>query len=240
VRILAVLISGIVFSLVAASYADSSSSTVEKIPGCAPKCLTPGGTTPGDLPAGRYKTRYFFAGQMTLVFPRGWTSDEDSTGEFSASPKATPDARVIFWEDVFAVTAVKPGTWRRDGPLMRTSASLLGWLQTNPNLAVSKPTTGKIGKIRARIVDVRVSANAVNDDPGCPAKACVNFLRFPQWDEPYGIAGKSITRFYLSDVRYGGVRHLFVVAVEAVGTAQLNALLPAAKKLIATVRVPAS
>jgi hypothetical protein len=122
---------------------------------------------------------------------------------------------------------------------MRTSAGLAGWLQKNPNLAVSNPTTGKIGKIRARIVDVGVSANAVNDDPGCPAKACVNFLRFPQWEEPYGIAGKSVTRFYLSDVHYGGVRHLFV-AVEAVGRAQLNAFLPAAKKLIAAVRVPAS
>ena len=82
---------------------------------------------------------------------------------------------------------------------MRTSASLIGWLQKIPNLAVSNPTPGKIGRIRARVVDVDVSANAVNDDPGCPAKACANFLQFPQWQGPYGIAGKSITRFYLSD-----------------------------------------
>ena len=67
-----------------------------------------------------------------------------------------------------------------------------------------------------------------------------NFLQFPQWGEPYGIAGKWISRFYLSDVRYGGQRHLFVAVVEALDRAKLNAFLPSARKLIATVRVPAS
>lgn len=226
--------------LVAATNAASESSTSKPIPGCAPQCLPPRFVNPGNLPTGQYTTKYFFAGQMTLRFAKGWKSDEDSTGEFAAYPKATPNARVIFWEDVYTLTAVKPGTMRRDGPLRRTSASLVGWLQKNPNLAVSKPAPGKIGSIHARVVDVGLSANAVNDDPGCPAKACVNFLRFPQWEEPYGIAGKSVTRFYLSDVHYGGVGHLFIVAVEAVGRAQLHAFLPAARKVVATVRVPVS
>lgn len=108
----------------------------------------------------------------------------------------------------------------------------------NPNLAISKPTSGKIGTIRARVLDIGVSNGAVNDDPGCPAKPCANFLLFPQWGEPYGIAGKAITRFYLSDVRYGGQRHLFVAAIETLSQAQLRAFLPTAKNLIATVRVP--
>ena len=231
---------GVVLCLVVASDAASTTWVTEKVPGCAPQCLPPRFASPGNLPTGEYTTQNFFAGQMTLRFATGWKSDEDSTGEFATYPKATPDARLIFWEDVYALTAVKPGTMRRDGPLLRTSASLVGWLQKNPNLAVSKPTAGRIGKIHARVVDVGLSANAVNDDPGCPFKACVNFLRFLQWEEPYGIAGKSVTRFYLSDVHYGGKRHLFIAAVEAVGRAQLNAFLPSAKQLIATVRVPAS
>jgi hypothetical protein len=91
------------------------------------------------------------------------------------------------------------------------------------------------------VVDVRVSTRAKNDDPGCPEKACANFIQFPQWDGPYGIAGtKAVTRVYIADVRYGGARHLFVVAVEALSTPQLQAFLPTAKKLIATVRVPAT
>jgi hypothetical protein len=195
---------------------------------------------PGNLPAGKYQTRYFFAGEMTLQFAKGWLSGEDSTGEFWASPKSNQKARVVFWEDLYAAKPSIPGYWGRVGPLRPTSASLLAWLQKNPNLTVSKPRSGKIGKIHARVVDIGVSDGAVNDDPGCPAKACANFLLFPQWGEPYGIAGKSISRFYLSDVRYGGKRHLFVAVIEVTGRAELNAFLPSARKLIASVRVPAS
>jgi len=206
------------------------------IPGCAPQCLPPGGTVPGSLTTGTYQTQYFFDKQMKLSFARGWFSEEDSTGEFAAYAKKNPDSRVVFWEDVYTT---KPGSLQRVGPARRTAASLLSWLQRNPNLTVSKPTTGRIGAIRARIVDIGVADNAVNDDPTCPAKACANFLGYPQWDEPYGIAGKSISRFYLADVRYGGKQHLFVAVIETTGTAQLRAFLPGAKKVIASVRVPA-
>ena len=226
--------------LVTATVAYSRESRTTKIPGCAPQCLPQHLIEPGNLPAGKYQTRYFFAGQMTALFPKGWFSGEDSTGEFWAQPKSNPNARVVFWEDVYAVKPSAPGYWQRVGPLRQTSASLLAWLQQNPNLTVSKPRSGKIGTIHARVVDIGVSDGAVNDDPQCPAKACANFLRFPQWGEPYGIAGKSISRFYLSDVRYGGQTHLFVAVIEVPGRTELNAFLPTAAKLIATVRVPAS
>lgn len=220
--------------------APSASASTSNIPGCAPQCLQPRLTSPGNLPAGKYKTKYFFAGQMTLSVPKGWLSGEDSTGEFWASPRTNENVRVIFWEDVYAAKSSEPGYWQRVGPLRQTSQNLLARLQKNPNLTVSKPTSGKIGTIRARVLDIGVSDRAVNDDPGCPAKACANFLHFPQWGEPYGIAGKAVTRFYLSDVRYGGQRHLFVAAIEATSPRQLSAFAPTANKLIATVRVPAT
>ena len=223
-----------------AAVAYSGDSRTTKIPGCAPQCLPQHLIEPGNLPAGKYQTRYFFAGEMKLLFAKGWFSGEDSTGEFWAQPKSNPNARVIFWEDVYAVKPSAPGYWQRVGPLRQTSASLLTWLQNNPNLTVSKPRSGKIGTIHARVVDIGVSDGAVNDDPQCPAKACANFLRFPQWGEPYGIAGKWISRFYLSDVRYGGQSHLFVAVIEVPGKTELNAFLPSAGKLISTVRVPAS
>lgn len=222
--------------------AQASGLSATEIPGCAPQCLEPALTRPGNLPAGKYKTKHFFAGQMMLSFPKGWFSGEDSTGEFAAWSRSKPVAKLLFWEDVYALAAARPlGTWKRVGPLRRTSASLLSWLRANPNLAVSTPASGRIGTIPARVVDVRVSDRAVNDDPGCPEKACANFMQFPQWDGPYGIAGtKAVTRIYLADVRYGGAKHLFAVAVEALSTPQLQAFLPTAKKLIATVRVPAT
>jgi len=206
------------------------------IPGCAPQCLPPRYSEPGNMPTGAYQTKYFFAGQMKLSFARGWFSEEDSTGEFAAYAKKNRNSRVVFWEDVYTT---KPGSKDRVGPPRRTAASLLAWLQSNRNLTVSKPTSGRIGTIRARVVDIGVAHDAVNDDPTCPAKACANFLGYPQWGEPYGIAGKWISRLYLADVRYGGKQHLFVAVFEVAGTAQLRAFLPGAKKVIASVRVPA-
>jgi hypothetical protein len=239
-RLFGVLTASLLVFLGVTTGAIPSSLTANGIPGCAPQCLPPALIEPGNLPAGKYQTRNFFAGEMTLSFAKGWLSGEDSTGEFWASPKSNQKARVVFWEDVYAAKPSIPGYWRRVGPLRPTSASLLAWLQKNPNLTVSKPRSGKIGTIHARVVDIGVSDAAVNDDPGCPAKACANFLLFPQWGEPYGIAGKSISRFYFSDVRYGGTRHLFVAVIEVIGRAELNAFLPSARKLIASVRVPAS
>jgi hypothetical protein len=89
------------------------------------------------------------------------------------------------------------------------------------------------------VVDVSVATKADNDDPGCPAKPCANFLGFPQWGETYGIAGRGVTRFYFSDVQYGGQAHLLVAAVEGLDKAQFEAGLPAAERLIASAKVPA-
>jgi hypothetical protein len=226
--------------LVTAAVAHSGDSSTTEIPGCAPQCLPQHLIEPGNLPSGKYQTRYVFAGEMKLLFAKGWFSGEDSTGEFWAQPKSNPKARVVFWEDVYAVRSSIPGYPHRVGPVRQTSASLLAWLQKNPNLTVSKPRSGKIGTIPARVVDIGVSDGAVNDDPGCPAKPCANFLLFPQWGEAYGIAGKWISRFYFSDVRYGGQRHLFVAVIEVPGRTELHAFLASASRLIATVRVPAS
>jgi hypothetical protein len=235
-RRLTVCAASVAVFLGATGGATPSPQATSNIPGCAPQCLPPGGTTPGNLKTGTYQTQYFFAKQMKLSFAQGWFSEEDSTGEFAAYAKKNPKSRVVFWEDVYTT---KPGSLQRVGPPRRTAASLLTWLQRNPNLTVSKPTSGRIGTIRARVVDIGVAHDAVNDDPTCPAKPCANFLGYPGWDEPYGIAGKWISRFYLADVRYGGKQHLFLAVIEVAGTAQLRAFLPDAKKVIASVRVPA-
>ena len=232
---LVMVAAAVAFALAAAA----SAGDTKPIPGCAPQCLPPGKAVPGNLPTGTYQTQYFFAKQMKLSFARGWFSEEDSTGEFAAYAKKNRNSRVVFWEDVYTVKVVIPGNWRQVGPSRRTAASLLAWLQGNPNLTVSKPTSGRIGAIRAHVVDVGVADDAVNDDPGCPAKPCANFLGYTQWGEPYGIAGKWISRFYLADVRYGGKQHLFVAVLEVAGPAQLRAFLPEARKVIASVRVPA-
>jgi hypothetical protein len=146
--------------------------------------------------------------------------------------------KVIFWEDLHP-TRHKQGLKRVNGvPL--TTDGVVGWLRANPNLSVTAPRKGTIGSdLPATVVDVSVAGKAENDDPDCPAKPCANVLGFPQWGEPYGIAGGGVTRFYLADVKYGGKTHLFVAAVEGVDKTQLDAGLPAAERLIESAKVPA-
>jgi len=208
------------------------------IRGCAPQCLQPAYSEPGNVPKGTYTTQNFFAGQMRVLFDEGWAVGEDSTGEFASAATGNPDLRVIFWEDVHP-TRHKKGLERVKG-VPGTAKDVVGWLRANPNLSVTKPRHGTIGSdLPATVIDVSVAAKAENDDPGCPAKPCANFLGFPQWGEPYGIAGGGVTRFYLSDVKYGGKSHLLVAAVEGLDKAQLEAGLPAAERVIASAEVPA-
>jgi hypothetical protein len=170
---------------------------------------------------------------MWLTLDDGWTSREDSTGEFALSPRSSPDDQdVLFWEDVYPVE-----DGERVQGVPRSTAGLLDWMMANPNLEVAAPTRGAIGDIPATVVDVRVADDAVNDDPNCPVQACANFLGFPQWDGVWGLAAPA--RFYLSDVTYGGRQHLFVAAIYAENPADLKTLGAAAERLIASVRVAA-
>ena len=217
---------------------QAQTEPTEPIQGCAPQCLPPNLTRPGKVPEGTYTTQYFFAGQMKVVFDKGWAVGEDSTGELLASANKNPDLRVFFWEDVFPTTP-KQGLQRVKG-VPGTADGVVGWLRANPSLSVTAPEKGTIGAdLPATVVDVSVAREAENDDPSCPAKPCANFLGFPQWEGPYAFGRGVVTRFYFSDVKYGGKTHLLVAAVEGVDKAQLDAGLPAAEWLIESAKVPA-
>jgi hypothetical protein len=213
-----------------------------------PRCKDGNLVVPGDIPAGEYDTVWFFGGEMRLTFDDdGWTSREDSTGEFVVSPLYAPDENdILFWEDIYPVKPPHGATtWKSFHGMERiqgvplTAAGLLDWMKSSSQLEVSEPTSGTIGDLPATVVDVSVADDAVNDDPkNCPVRACVNFLGFQQWDGSWGIAGGPV-RFYLSDVTYGGRDHLFVVAIYPVNPEDMKTLGEAAEHLIGTVDVPA-
>jgi hypothetical protein len=200
---------------------------------CLPLCAK-GLVVPGDLPLGAYQTQWFFGGYMTLRMERAWTGLEDSTGELKIAPATDSEYGVGFALDLYPVLSGQ----RVDGvPL--TAAGMLGWLGGNTNLEVSKPTATSIGDLPATAVDIRLSKAAINDDPGCPARACVGFLGFPQWDHANGIAGDDVYRLYLADVRYSGTEHVFSVTVEGRDRAHLREIVPAVEQVLETVKVPA-
>jgi len=222
-----------------------ASEDTGELDGCMPACKDGNMIEPGDLPEGEYQTEWFFDGHMTLTFDgAGWTSKEDSTGEFQTSPPSAPDNDILFWEDVYPVEP--PGgsdVWHSFNEVRRiegvpvTAVGLLDWLRSSSQLEVSAPTPGTIGDLAATVVDVRVADDAVDDDPeNCPVRACVNFLGFPQWTGVWGIAAPA--RFYLSDVTYGERVHLFVVAIYPADPTDTETL-GSAERLISTVRVAA-
>ncbi len=174
---------------------------------------------------------------MHVTFKGAWASDEDSTGEFTAKPKATPQNAVFFWEDVYPV---RGGQRVQKVPL--TAVGLLRWLQSLPALETSSPRRGRIGTLPATVVDVSVSAKAKNEDPRCPTRACVLFLGFPQWDDPlgWGIAYTQVQRFYLSDVEYGGRKHVFVAVIYPDKGSDIKTFAKVGEQLLRSVRVPAT
>ena len=213
--------------------AATTAPAPDPIPGCAPLCLAPNLTRPGPVPAGEYASKYFFAGRLTAQVEPGWEVTEDSTGELRFAKSSDPDYGVLLWEDVYPVRQGE-----RVAGVPQTEAGLLDWLRRSLDLDLTEPKRAAIGNVPATQVDATVSAEATNDDPECPARLCVNPLQFPQWDGPWGMAGDAATRLLLADVRYGGKPHLFVAAVEGRSRADLATKLPAAERLLRSVRVP--
>ena len=200
---------------------------------CLPLCAT-GGINDRELPAAAYQTQWFFNGAMTIDLDTPWALSEDSTGEFSLGQVKDPDYRLVFWLDVYPV--VKGA--RVEG-IPNTATDLLGWVRSDPGLDVSTPIETTIGEMPATAVDVAISPAAVNDDPGCPAAVCHNFLGFPQWGESFGIAGDDPYRLWFADVRYSGTAHVLVAALESRDPSHFARFLPIAEEVMATATFPA-
>jgi hypothetical protein len=207
------------------------------IPGCAPACLS-GGSDPGSLSAGPYRTAHFFNGQLTLTFKGRWESHEDQPVEFSVAPEGNWDThRVLFWSDIIPVGKDR----KRAAGVPSTTSGLLAWLKGRPNLHVSEPQSGTIGTgaLPAKLVDIEISSKAVNEASDCPARACADFLTWPNsGDNIYGLAEPAVLRLYLADVRYGGRSHLFAIGIEGKDQADLKVFLPVAEQLIASASAP--
>lgn len=140
-------------------------------------------TRPGSLPAGVYTTTYF-PSQLTLTVGDGWSSTEDSTGEFQLGrPGLAGEPSLLFWQDVVPV-AFDASPVADPGP---TATDLLEWLRSNESLSVADIPPITIDGVSAPGVSIAVADGAANGEPGCPAKVCINVLDFPLWDVPWTV-----------------------------------------------------
>jgi hypothetical protein len=201
--------------------------------------VTPDLTRPGDLPPGDYTTQHFFGEQLTVTVPDGWTSFEDSTGEFGLKPKGPDDRKVLFWIDVYPVHDDGRATPIKgfDG----TAKSLIGWVEADPNVKVLKTSVGHIGDVEATSLDIGRSPTAKNVDPGCPVEIqpCVGLFSFPQWSPDfYGAAGPFHVRLLAADVTWGGKDHAIYAVIDAPDDDVFADIEPDATKMIEGARLP--
>lgn len=215
----------------------AAGAAVTPIPGCLPACVEGGLVQPGDLPAGDYTTVHFFGGQLTVSVPKGWSSYEDSTGEFALTPRAHEGAAVLFWLDVYP--AIDPTNEPVPG-IDRSIKDTFGWLEANPNLVISARGQATLGGLAAQTLEFERSAEATNVDPGCPAagRPCVGLFGFPQWEFNYSQGGPFHLRLTAADAAWGGERHV-IYAMTQGGDAELYAEIESqAEAMIASARLP--
>ena len=206
-----------------------------EVTGCIPLCGPAGLTVPGPLPANEvYQTELFFGGYMTFTpTVDGWQGLEDSNGELKIFPPDGGDYGVSFSLDLFPVRGEKPVK-----PVPTSIDEWIDWYEANPSLETSNVSKTKIGDVPATRIDITTSKTAENDDPGCPADACVNVWSFAHWDFFNGIAGNDIYRQYLAEVTYGGKAHILSAIVETRDAADLKTVAPVVEDLLRTVTLP--
>jgi hypothetical protein len=226
--------------------ANQQANQQAKIRGCVPKCID-GGWDPGSLPPGSYTTKYFLDGYLTVTFDEPWVSHEEQQDAFESSPQEKyHDVTLYFWLDPYPLEGKTFDVKHRAQGVPITTAGWLQWLSNNPNLRVSDPKKATIGKegLPAKVVDVGISDNAVNDDPSyapCRRETCIELLSWPTSAEyGYSLIGEQTVRMYLSDVEYGGKTHLLAVAIDAYGQDNLEAFAPTAERVIDSARAPIS
>ena len=193
----------------------SSAPALTPIPGCLPACVTGKLMVPGDLPAGDYTTEHFFGGQLTITVPAGWTSFEDSTGEFALRPPDVEAGALLFWIDIYA--AVDPGSTPVPG-VERTVDGVLEWLRENPNLEVLEERPATLGGLTAVALELGRAAAATNVDPGCPSELqpCVGLFSYPEWgDGFFSEGGPFHLRLIAAEATWGGQAHAVYAMIDA-------------------------
>ncbi len=216
----------VVLAILAAGCAtpQPTSSMTSEPPACRAHCIGPGKIVSA-------------VGGFTVVLTEKWLNGGNTTQEFAINPLDVPDDEILFWLDA------SPST-KRDEPVTgvpNTPKGLYDWLAADPDLTVSTAQPVTIGDgIPAIAFDLRVSDTAVNLDPNCPGRACVDFLLHPPpGSPPIGISDNERMRIYLAQVGRGAKANALVTVVSAADDEQLTAFAPRVSSVLASIRLPA-
>lgn len=183
-----------------------------------------------------YTAHTFMRGMRVTVPTPAWKVYQDRLGEFNLiGPSGT---HIHFWLDPQAITpdnTVVPG--------VRTPAALVAWLRSQPDLVVSAPVIRRIvGNLRARSVDLDVSATAPSD-PTCGGP-CLDYFNFAGrgYKFSYGTGHGHPIRLYFGSLRRSSnqTTHTFTISVDTPSPQVFRAVTTTAQGILRSVRLPAT
>ena len=153
-------------------------------------CL--GVLTPGKA----YVTTDFLPHFTFSVADAGWENLVDGEGVFQLLPIAAPGDVIAFFRDPRASGAGSAGVGS-------TVEDIAAWLAANPLLEVTAPQPVTVGGLAGFSMEIRIAADATNQDPSCPVQVCVIYLKGldpsppVEWDWDWASAGTEVQRLYL-------------------------------------------
>lgn len=187
----------------------------------------------GVLISGKDYSTTDFLPHVTFSVPDpGWENLVDSEGTFQLLPIATPGDGILFFREPKA-------SGSGASSVGSTVGDLAAWVQGNPQLAVSTPEAVTIGGLAGLSMDIRLAADARNQDPSCPVQVCVPIFKGldptppVEWDWDWASAGTEAQRLYLVTATDGTVVAIFVDSLD--GTS-FDLLTPQAEVILKTVR----
>ncbi len=189
------------------------------------------------LRPGTYVTsgQWPFMRGLRFTVPDGWISPYHALAELALQPPGFVDYGIFLSRDAVAV----PGHRGLVVDPAATASDLAAWIAHHPDLVVSAPEQVVIGDgIRATTVVVRVAPDAESDDPGCPARACVDFIQSWGQEHALGMAEGQFVRLFLADIGDASSPHMLVVNLYAPNEAELESLTELAGPVLESIVVP--
>ena len=176
----------------------------------------------GVLAPGTAYTTTDFLTRMTFSVPEaGWENLVDGEGVFQLLPIDTPGDAIAFLREP---RAAGPGS----SAVGSSAEDLAAWLGANPLLEVTPPQAVSVSGANGISIDIRIAADAANQDPGCPVRVCVPFMKgldpLPpvEWDWDWGSAGTEAQRLFLVTTN-DGVVAIFVDSLDGASFDSLTA-----------------
>ena len=187
----------------------------------------------GVLAPGTAYTTTNFLPHVTFSVPdTGWENLVDGEGTFQLLPIATPGDAIAFFREPRA-------SGSGASSVGSTVDDLAAWLASNTLLEVTPPQAATIGGLTGVSMEIRIAADAQNQDPSCPVQVCVPFMKGldptppVEWNWDWGSAGTEVQRLYLVTWTDGTVVAIFVDSLD--GTS-FDALTAAAEVILQTVQ----